>query len=75
MKRAYARPPYGPAAKPYVLDYRVLDGGSVGLLTSRGNQTLRNSATVHPGQVAHTMKQSIERYLVWRLRTGRMHLP
>lgn len=67
-----------PAARPlpYVLDMRMLDGGSVGLLlASWGTRELRNAAVVLSHGVAHTLKGLQERYLVWRLRTGRMNLP
>lgn len=67
-----------PAARtlPYVLDIRLLDGGSVGLLlASWGTSRLRSSAVDMPGKVVHYLKSLQERYLVWRLRTGRMDLP
>lgn len=61
---------------PAVLDIRVLDGGNVGLfITSRGREHLHNRAVQLPGSAAHLLKASIERYLVWRLRTGRIGLP
>jgi sulfide:quinone oxidoreductase len=61
---------------PYVVDVRVLDGGDVGLLlTSRGNTDLQNTAMTLGGRMAHTLKATIERYLLWRLRNGRMDLP
>jgi sulfide:quinone oxidoreductase len=61
---------------PSLVDIRVIDGGSVGLfIASRGDGELRHTAVQLPGKVAHTMKASIERYLLWRLRTGRMDLP
>jgi sulfide:quinone oxidoreductase len=61
---------------PYLVDMRVIDGGSVGLLlTSRGNRVLSHNAIRLPGTAAHALKSSIERYLVWRLRTGRIDLP
>jgi hypothetical protein len=70
---------YGTPARhplPRVIDIRVLDGGDVGLvLASSGRETLHHVATVLPGRVAHALKSGIERYLVWRLRTGRMNLP
>ncbi|HEX8918410.1 MAG TPA: FAD-dependent oxidoreductase [Chloroflexota bacterium] len=63
-------------ALPHVLDVRVLNGGRSGvLLISRGDTELRNTARKLPGTVAHVLKASIERYLVWRLRTGRIDLP
>lgn len=67
-----------PAARalPYVLDVRMLDGGSAGLLlASWGSSDLRNAALLLPRGVAHYLKALQERYLVWRLRTGRMNLP
>jgi sulfide:quinone oxidoreductase len=61
---------------PHVLDVRVLDGGNAGLLlASVGNTELKNTAVRLPGRSAHYLKAAIERYLVWRLRTGRMNLP
>lgn len=67
-----------PAARtlPYVLDVRMLDGGSAGLfLSSWGTRDPRNAAVLLPRSVAHYLKAFQERYLVWRLRTGRMALP
>jgi hypothetical protein len=59
-----------------VLDLRVLDGGDVGLLlASRGRTTLHHTAQRLPGRSAHYLKAAIERYLLWRLRTGRVNLP
>ena len=61
---------------PYVLDIRLLDGGSIGLLmASWGSKHLQNVAFELPGHVTHYLKTLQERYLVWRLRTGRMNLP
>ncbi|GAC1511013.1 MAG: FAD-dependent oxidoreductase [Chloroflexota bacterium] len=61
---------------PRTLDVRVLDGGNTGvLLTSRANSPIHNRARRLPGPVAHYLKAALERYLVWRLRTGRIHLP
>jgi sulfide:quinone oxidoreductase len=61
---------------PYVLDVRLLDGGSTGLfLASWGAKRLQNRAIELPGKAAHYLKALQERYLVWRLRTGRMDLP
>lgn len=61
---------------PHVLDVRVLDGGSAGVaIASRGDDRLHNAALRLPGGVAHRLKGAIERYLVWRLRTGRIDLP
>ncbi len=69
----------GPPAErtlPYVLDVRVLDGGSTGLfLTSWGTKRLQNVAIRLPHPLIHYLKAIQERYLVWRLRTGRMDLP
>lgn len=69
----------GPPARrtlPYLLDIRLLDGGTIGLfLASWGTKELRNIAVELPGPVAHYLKTLQERYLVWRLRTGRMDLP
>lgn len=65
-----------PRTLPRLVDVRVLDGGGVGLvLTSRGKNTLHHTAQQLPGRVAHALKSSIARYLVWRLRTGRIDLP
>jgi sulfide:quinone oxidoreductase len=56
---------------PELIDLRVLDGGDDGvLISSRGSTELHNSARRLPGAVAHRAKESIERYLVWKLRTG-----
>ena len=61
---------------PRYLDVRVIDGGDAGLLlTSRRNGGLHNKAYRLPGRTSHVLKSAIERYLVWRLRTGRMDLP
>jgi sulfide:quinone oxidoreductase len=61
---------------PALLDIRVLDGGSTGLLLySRGRTFLRHHALPLPGVSAHLSKLALERYLLWRLRTGRMNLP
>jgi sulfide:quinone oxidoreductase len=61
---------------PYVFDARLLDGGSIGLfLASWGRKRVRNIAVELPGPTAHYLKALQERYLVWRLRTGRMNLP
>jgi NADPH-dependent 2,4-dienoyl-CoA reductase/sulfur reductase-like enzyme len=61
---------------PERLDIRILDGGDAGLLlTSRGKARLRHSVRALPGHSAHRLKTAVERYLVWRLRTGRMNLP
>jgi sulfide:quinone oxidoreductase len=67
-----------PAERPLPerLDIRILDGGDAGLLlTSRGQVRLRHRARSLPGRSAHYLKSAVERYLVWRLRTGRMDLP
>jgi sulfide:quinone oxidoreductase len=70
---------FGSPAKrtlPYVLDVRLLDGGSTGLfLASWGTNRLQNRAIELPGMAAQYLKALQERYLVWRLRTGRMDLP
>lgn len=65
-----------PRTLPRVVDIRVVDGGSVGLfLMSRGDTALHHTAVRLPGPTAHYAKSTIERYLLWRLRTGRMDLP
>lgn len=67
-----------PAARtlPYVLDVRMLDGGDTGLLlASWGTSDLRSVAMLLPRSVVHYLKALQERYLVWRLRMGRMELP
>lgn len=67
-----------PAERPLPerLDIRILDGGDAGLLlSSRGKARLRHTARALPGRSAHRLKTTVERYLVWRLRTGRMNLP
>jgi sulfide:quinone oxidoreductase len=67
-----------PASRPlpHVFDVRVVDGLTTGLfLTSRGTIGVKNTATRLPGRSAHVLKQAIERYLLWRLRSGRMDLP
>ncbi|HZS94538.1 MAG TPA: FAD/NAD(P)-binding oxidoreductase [Chloroflexota bacterium] len=70
---------FGPPARhtlPYVFDVRLLDGGSIGLfLASWGTNKPHNLAIELPGQATHYLKALQERYLVWRLRTGRMDLP
>jgi NADH dehydrogenase FAD-containing subunit len=69
----------GPEASrtlPFVADVRVIDGVDTGLLlASWGNNKLSNVAYQLPGAAAHTLKVWIERYLLWRLRNGRMDLP
>jgi sulfide:quinone oxidoreductase len=69
----------GPPAErplPERLDIRILDGGDAGLLlTSKGKTHLHHKARSLPGSSAHYLKSAVERYLVWRLRTGRMNLP
>jgi sulfide:quinone oxidoreductase len=61
---------------PTLLDIRVLDGADTGmLLYSRGRTHLYHHAIPLPGTAAHLLKLSLERYLLWRLRTGRMELP
>jgi sulfide:quinone oxidoreductase len=60
-------------ALPYMLDVRVLDGLDTGvLLTSRGNAKLQHSALRLPGSSAHYLKAAIERYIIRRLRMGRV---
>ena len=69
----------GPPAKrtlPYVLDVRIIDGRSNGLLlSSRGTSSLHHAARHLPGASARTLKTAVERYLIWKLRTGRTDLP
>lgn len=69
----------GPPAErtlPERLDIRILDGGDTGLLiSSTGKTRLRHRARTLPGRSAYRLKSALERYLVWRLRTGRMNLP
>lgn len=61
---------------PYLVDIRLLDGVDVGLfLASWGTSTLHNAAIQLPGPAGHYLKAVQERYLLWRLRTGQMHLP
>lgn len=61
---------------PRLLDVRVLDGDTVGvLLTTRVKNRVRNRALRLPGRSAHFLKLAIERYLLWRLQSGRMALP
>ncbi|HEX6509311.1 MAG TPA: FAD-dependent oxidoreductase [Chloroflexota bacterium] len=63
-------------ALPYVLDLRIIDGHDTGmLLSSRGRDHLHHSARRLPGRTARTLKIAVERYLIWRLRSGRMNLP
>ncbi|HZT96566.1 MAG TPA: FAD/NAD(P)-binding oxidoreductase [Chloroflexota bacterium] len=70
----YATPASRPL--PYLVDVRIIDGGDAGLLlTSRGTLELSSTATRLDGQLAHTLKSGVERYLTWRLRTGRIELP
>jgi NADPH-dependent 2,4-dienoyl-CoA reductase/sulfur reductase-like enzyme len=67
-----------PAERPLPerLDIRILDGGDAGLLlTSQGKTRLHHNARRLPGSLAHYLKSAVERYLIWRLRTGRMNLP
>jgi sulfide:quinone oxidoreductase len=61
---------------PYVVDLRIIDGQSAGLLlSSRGTDQLHHAARYLPGKSARTLKTAVERYLIWKLRTGRMDLP
>ena len=63
---------------PDWVDIRILDGGDVGLLLTSHGKTrlrLRHRARELPGRSGHYFKSAVERYLVWRLRTGRMDLP
>ena len=61
---------------PRTLDVRVIDGTSAGMvLMSRGTSHLHHRAWKVPGFAGHLLKEAIERYLLWRLRTGRLNLP
>lgn len=61
---------------PYVFDLRIIDGRSTGLLlSSRGTSQLHHAARYLPGKSARALKTTVERYLIWKLRTGRMDLP
>jgi sulfide:quinone oxidoreductase len=61
---------------PYVLDLRVIAGPDTGLLlSSHGRIHLHHAARPLPGRTARALKIAVERYLIWRLRTGRMDLP
>jgi sulfide:quinone oxidoreductase len=61
---------------PSVLDVRILAGPDTGLLLSSwGRQQLHHTAQRLPGKSAAALKLTVERYLLWRLRTGRMDLP
>lgn len=61
---------------PYVLDLRIIDGRSSGLLlSSRGTNQLHHAARYLPGKSARVLKTAVERYLIWKLRTGRTDLP
>lgn len=61
---------------PSVLDVRIIDGRNTGLLLhSRGSNPLHHSARRLPGKTSRVLKLAAERYLIWRLRTGRMDLP
>ena len=61
---------------PYLVDIRILDGVDIGLLlASWGTTKLHNAAIQLPGKAGHYLKAVQERYLLWRLRTGQMHLP
>jgi sulfide:quinone oxidoreductase len=63
-------------ALPTLVDMRVIDGRTTGLLlTSRGRDRLHHRAIPLPGPLAHTTKDTLERYLLWRLRTGHIDLP
>ncbi len=54
----------------------MLGGGDTGLLlASWGTSDLRSTAVLLPRGIAHYLKVLQERYLVWRLRMGRMELP
>jgi sulfide:quinone oxidoreductase len=61
---------------PYMLDLRIIAGPDTGLLlSSRGRTQLHHAARRLPGKSAQVLKIAVERYLIWRLRTGRMDLP
>jgi sulfide:quinone oxidoreductase len=57
---------------PALIDVRVIDGGDAGLVvTAWGKDRLRSRAVTLPGSTSHLLKGAIERYELWRLRTGR----
>jgi sulfide:quinone oxidoreductase len=61
---------------PYMFDVRIIDGGSNGLLlSSRGTKQLHHAARSLPGRSARALKIMVERYLIWKLRAGRVDLP
>jgi NADH dehydrogenase FAD-containing subunit len=61
---------------PYVFDVRIIDGGSTGLLlSSRGTNQPHHAARSLPGNSARALKIMVERYLIWKLRAGRVDLP
>jgi len=63
-------------ALPRVLDVRIVDGGDVGLLLWSIGSThpLRFAVHLHGG-LAHVLKSWLNRYVLWKLRTGRSYLP
>lgn len=67
-----------PAARslPRLRDLRLLDGGDGGLLLAMADLGRpRQVAVPLPGRTAHWAKRALTRYLLWKLRTGRTHLP
>ena len=66
----------GIRALPRLMDIRVLDGGNMGLLLlGFGRVHSLRLALRLPGQTAHRLKSRLNRYVLWKLRTGRSYLP
>jgi sulfide:quinone oxidoreductase len=63
-------------ALPRVVDIRIVDGGDVGLLLlSIGRTRPLRLALSLPGRLSHYLKRALNRYVLWKLRTGRTYLP
>jgi hypothetical protein len=61
---------------PRMLDFRLIDGGDVGLLlVSIGRKHPHRFAFRLRGSLPRVLKARLNRYVVWKLRTGRAYLP
>ncbi|HVC82438.1 MAG TPA: FAD-dependent oxidoreductase [Chloroflexota bacterium] len=61
---------------PRLLDLRILDGGGAGLLLVNVRLIVPvRLALPLPGRTAHRAKRLLIRYILWKLRTGRVQLP
>jgi sulfide:quinone oxidoreductase len=63
-------------ALPRLADIRIIDGGDRGLaLICFGRKRALRLAIPLPGGLAHRLKGRLRRYVLWKLRTGRVNLP